>query len=150
MSKPTPLAVTVSRAIDATPERLYDLVSDVTNMGSFSPETRSCEWIVRGAKFKGVNKIGKLRWATKPSVTVAERGRTFAFEVPGKSGPEWTYRFEPAGSGTLVTESMRQAAPSPAIVRFLRRRAGVVDRAEHLRAGMQTTLDRLAAAAGSH
>jgi hypothetical protein len=49
-----------------------------------------------------------------------------------------------------VTESMRQERPTPLPIRFLQRRAGVTDRAEHQRAGMVVTLDRLAAAAEQH
>ncbi|MDX6233621.1 MAG: hypothetical protein QOH68_2658, partial [Nocardioidaceae bacterium] len=31
--------------VDAAPEVLYDLVSDVTRMGEWSPETVHCEWL---------------------------------------------------------------------------------------------------------
>ncbi len=37
----TPIDVAVTAVIDAPPEALYDLVSDVTRMGEWSPETRS-------------------------------------------------------------------------------------------------------------
>ena len=47
----------------------------------------------------------------------------------------------------LVTEQMWQDRPSPLPIRILQRRAGVTDRAEHLRQGMALTLDRLSAAA---
>ena len=42
---------------------------------------------------------------------------------------------------------MQQNRPSPLLIRIIQRRAGVVDRSAHLRQGMITTLDRLAAAA---
>ena len=42
---PEPINVEVSTVIDADPEALYDLVSDVTRMGEWSPETRSAEWL---------------------------------------------------------------------------------------------------------
>ncbi|MGH9050843.1 MAG: SRPBCC family protein [Acidimicrobiia bacterium] len=35
----------VSLHVDAPPEKLYELVSDVTRMGEWSPECRRCEWI---------------------------------------------------------------------------------------------------------
>ena len=37
MSKRPPVSVTVERRIDAPPEVIYDLVSDVTRMGEWSP-----------------------------------------------------------------------------------------------------------------
>ena len=39
-------------------------------------------------------------------VTQAERGRCFAFAVGPDDGPyvRWTYRLEPSGAGTRVTE----------------------------------------------
>jgi uncharacterized protein YndB with AHSA1/START domain len=153
MSSASPLAVTVSRVIRATPEELYDRISDVTQMGTYSPENVRSLWIngatsaTVGARFKGKNKLGPLSWSTKPAVIVADRGRQFTFQVPGASGPLWTYTFEQVADGTLVTESMRQNQPSPAVIRFMQRRAGVKDRAENLRDGMTETLARVAAIA---
>jgi hypothetical protein len=153
MSSKSPLNITVSSVIAADPDSLYDLVADVTRMPAYSPETVEVRWIgdrhepAVGASFKGVNKLGFLSWATKPTVVAADPGERFAFKVPGASGPTWTYTFEPVDGGTRVTESMSQDKPSPAIIRFLQRRAGVTDRAAHLRSGMTTTLTNLATAA---
>jgi uncharacterized protein YndB with AHSA1/START domain len=153
MSKPPPVAVTVTKVISASPETVYDLVSDITRIPEFSPENVKGEWIgtvtapAVGARFKGTNRIGKTSWSTKPTVTVADRGRHFAFKVPGKSGARWSYELSPIAEGTLVTESMIQEVASPLPIRIIQRRAGVTNRAEHLRAGMTTTLDRLAAVA---
>jgi uncharacterized protein YndB with AHSA1/START domain len=153
MRSGTPVDVTVTRTVAASPETLYDLVSDVTQMARWSPETVAARWLddargpAVGARFAGTNKLGKLTWTTKPTVTAAERGSVFAFTVPGRSGPTWTYTFTPAPGGTTVTESAVQERRSPLLIRMLQRRAGVTDRAGHLRAGMSTTLERLAAAA---
>jgi uncharacterized protein YndB with AHSA1/START domain len=153
MSQPQPLQVTVSRVIEAPAETVYDLVSDVTRMGDYSPENTGAVWLdgatgpVVGARFKGTNRLGSLTWSTKPTITAADRGRLFAFEVPGRTGSTWTYRFEPVGDGVRVTECMRQDRATPFPIRFLQRRAGVTDRAAHLRDAMTTTLERLATAA---
>jgi uncharacterized membrane protein len=154
MSKPAPLAVTVTKTIDAPATVLYDLISDVTTMPNYSPETIAVTWLggatapVVGAKFKGTNKMGTSKWSTKPTITAAERGSRFAFKVPGGAGAEWTYAFTTDANGaTIVTESMVQTKPSPAIIRYLQRRNGVTDRAANLRDAMNTTLDRLAAIA---
>jgi len=150
---PEPINVEVSTIIDAEPETLYDMVTDVTRMGEWSPETRSAQWLDTaatarvGARFKGTNELGPNTWSTKPTVTVAERGTEFAFEVPGKSGPTWRYRFERVDGGTRVTESVHQQRVSPFFIRMLQKRAGVTDRAGNLRQNIETTLDNLGRAA---
>ncbi len=91
--------------------------------------------------------LGRMRWSTRPTVTEADRGRRFAFHVPSGARSTWTYDLVPGPDGTTVTESVATARAVPLPIRWLMRRAGVTDRAQHLRAGMVTTLDRLAAAA---
>lgn len=150
------VSATVERHIPAPPHVVYDLVADVTRMGEWSPETTDAEWVdgatgpAVGARFRGRNTLGKSSWTTKPTVVVAERGCEFTFDVPGKSGPRWRYEFVADGDGTRVIESVTQERPSPALVRFFQRRAGVTDRSAHLATGMATTLDRLAVAAARH
>jgi hypothetical protein len=95
--------------IEAPPEKVYAMISYVTRMGEWSPETHTCEWIegatgpAVGARFKGSNKRGILRWSTKPTVTVADPGKEFAFDV-GKD-TRWSYTFAPKDGGTDLTES---------------------------------------------
>jgi len=99
--------------IAAPPEKVYEMVSDVTRMGEWSPETHTCEWIegatgpAVGARFKGSNKRGILRWSTRPTVKVADAGKQFTFETgkPGKEDTRWTYRLAPKDGGTDLTES---------------------------------------------
>jgi Polyketide cyclase / dehydrase and lipid transport len=152
MSKATPLSVSVSRVIDADANTLYGVMSDVTSMPKFSPENIKAEWIngatgpAVGAKFKGTNKLGSTTWSTKPTVTAADPGRLFAFQVNGSSGALWTYQFATNADGsTTVTESMAQTKASSALIRWFQRRAGVTDRAANLRAAMALTLDKVAA-----
>jgi uncharacterized protein YndB with AHSA1/START domain len=99
--------------VDAPPEKVYAMISDVTRMGEWSPETYKCEWVegatgpAVGARFKGSNKRGILRWSTKPTVKVADPGKEFTFETgnAGKEDTRWTYRFAPKDGGTELTES---------------------------------------------
>lgn len=50
--------------IDASPQRVYELVSDITRMGEWSPECYRCEWLdgattaTVGARFRGHNRLG--------------------------------------------------------------------------------------------
>lgn len=146
----------VSVHIDAPPEKLYELVSDVRRMGEWSPECRRCEWIdgatgpAVGARFKGTNKRRLVRWSTKPRVVTAEDAREFAFVTTqgGHDETKWRYRFEPEGAGTTVTESFEMLSDMPWYLRLAERvLMGVKDRKADLEANMEKTLQRLEASA---
>ena len=104
----------VSIHIDATPDDVYAIVSDVTRTPELSPEILSCTWLdgatgpAVGARFKAINKVPhRPSWPNKPVVTVVEPGRTFAFSRTERFGGTvvWTYRFEPDGPGAKGTRS---------------------------------------------
>jgi len=143
-------ADTVSLRIEASPQALYDLVSDPANMGRLSPECTGGHWLdgatgpAVGARFKGTNKRGVIRWSTKATVVAADPGQEFAFEV-GDSGIRWTYAFAADGTGTVVTESRAPSKPYPFIAKaFTTVLLGGVERhTAELRAGMAATLARL-------
>jgi hypothetical protein len=107
----------------APPDRVWALVSDVTQIGKFSPETFEAEWLdgatgpAIGARFRGHvkrNERGPTYWTTC-TVTACEPGREFAFAVGPSADPlnVWGYRLEPAGDGTDVTESFALANKVP-------------------------------------
>lgn len=138
--------------VNAAPEKVYDLVSDVRRMGEWSPECRRCEWLdgatgpAVGARFKGSNKNGFIRWSTKPRVVVADEGREFTFvtDVRGKDLTKWSYRFEPEGGGTKVTESFEMMADQPGVITFFEKNVmRVKDRKADLEKNMQATLERI-------
>lgn len=145
---------TVDRHIEATPDALYAIVSDVTRTPELAPEIVKCEWIggasgpAVGARFRAYNSAGRgPKWSNKPVVTVAEPGREFAFarSEPFAGTIEWRYRFVPEGSGTRVYESYEVTKELTAIGWFIIGTLyGLKNRRADLRAGMATTLDRLA------
>ncbi len=144
-----------SIAIEAPPARVWGLITDVTQMGRWSPECWSCTWldgadaVALGARFKGRNNRGLMRWSTISTVVVAEEPNHFAFEVDD-SGMRWGYRFEGAGDGasTTVTEYRQEIRPKPWWVelaytaRLLGRDPDAI-----VRRGMTETLRRLKVAA---
>jgi len=99
-----------SITVEASPEALYDLVSDVTRTGSWSPVCKSCWWDEDGqagqvdAWFTGRNELPNRTWETRSQVVVAERGREFAWVVGGRF-VRWSFSMAPAGTGTTLTES---------------------------------------------
>jgi len=97
--------------IHTSPEAVYDLVSDLPRMGEVSPENIGGEWLGGssgkvGDRFIGHNRTPERAWSVPVMVTIAERGRCFEFVTRPDEGPyvRWTYRLEPSGTGTRVTE----------------------------------------------
>jgi hypothetical protein len=102
--------------IAASADRVWDLVSDVTRIGEFSPETFEAQWLDGadgprpGARFRGHvrrNGRGPVYWTTC-TVTAAEPGHEFAFSVAGLGGATantWRYRLTaaPTGDGEAST-----------------------------------------------
>src|SRR5277367_5507665 len=90
-------------------EAVYDMISDVTRMGEWSPVCTGCWWdegesLRVGAWFTGRNVTPDREWETRSEVVVANRGRAFAFVVGG-AWTRWSYSFEATDDGTVVTES---------------------------------------------
>lgn len=140
------LSDSVSAQIDAEPDRVWRLVTDVTRMGEWSPECYRCEWVdgagpAIGARFRGHNRWGPMRWRTVSEVVACEPGREFAFLARHWTGAttRWTYRFEPADGGTRVTESY-ETLEGPTVILTLDK---LLQRPRRLRSGMQMTLERI-------
>jgi uncharacterized protein YndB with AHSA1/START domain len=149
--------VRVSRSIKAAPQELWEMVSDITRMGEWSPEATSGAWIkgatgpAVGARFKGNNRNGSKSWSTVCEVTRCEPGKVFAFDA--MVGPtryaEWFYEFEAQGETTLVTESVEDKR-NRLFTWAGGKVSGVTDRTSHNEATMTATLEALAAAAESN
>jgi hypothetical protein len=142
--------------IHATPEKVYDLVSDVTRMGDWSPETNRCKWIgdaagpKTGARFKAHNRRGVMRWSNKPTVLSADRGHDFSFErrAPGVGTVQWHYRMTAAGNGTELTESYEVTKPGLSMMNWMMgAMIRVKDRDADLANGLRQTLAAIKSAA---
>jgi uncharacterized protein YndB with AHSA1/START domain len=105
----------VTLHIDAPPEKVWGLVSDITRMGDYSPEVFEAEWLdgatgpAVGARYRGHvkrNEMGPTYW-TVCKVTECVPGEVFEFAVVMRDRPlnVWRYEFEAVGGGTDVTES---------------------------------------------
>ncbi len=136
----------------APPDRIWALVSDVTRIGEYSPETFEAEWLdgatgpAVGTRFRGHvkrNGIGPTYWTTC-SVVTCEPGREFTFGVgkPGKPLNTWGYRLEPSGDGTDVTEFF-ELTPTMALRLYWLLLGWARGRTN--RKGMRTTLERIKA-----
>lgn len=140
--------VTVRMA--APPEKVWALVSDVTRIGEFSPETFEARWTRGstgpevGAYFKGHvkrNGVGPTYW-TPCQVTQCVPSELFEFRVGTEGVPvnNWGYRIRPDGDGSLVTEYFRLEPKLPLRIYWLvlgRLRGRTNEK------GMRTTLERM-------
>jgi hypothetical protein len=99
-----------SVSVQASAEAVYDLVSDITRTGEWSPVCKACWWDDEdsagqpGAWFTGRNELPYRTWETRSQVVAAERGREFAWLVGGKY-VRWGFTLAPADGGTILTES---------------------------------------------
>ena len=114
----------MSLHIEASADRLYDLVADVGTAPARSHEVRSCQWLegaqpgTVGSRFRGRNQAGLIRWSRVCEVVTAKRGEAFAFRtVPERFDPTrrdssvWGYRFEPDATGTRITHYYNLVQP---------------------------------------
>ncbi len=141
-------SVTVHMAAPA--ERIWALVSEVTNTGRFSPETFEAEWLdgatgpAVGTRFRGHvkrNGRGPTYW-TVCRITACDPGREFGFDVLLNGAPinTWHYRFTPSGEGTDVTESY--ALAERPVTRIYGALLGRLRNRTNVR-GMRETLERI-------
>jgi uncharacterized protein YndB with AHSA1/START domain len=143
-----PLTGEVSLHMAAPPEQVWALVSDVTRIGEFSPETFEARWTRGstgpevGATFKGHvkrNGIGPTYWSPC-QVTKCVPNEVFEFSVGTDTVAlnNWGYRLQPENGGTRVTEYYRlESKLSPYWLVMGRLRGRTNER------GMRTTLERM-------
>lgn len=146
----------VSETIEiAVPPRVvYDTVTDVAQMGRWSPECtggdvrdKEAREMRTGTRFTGHNVSAKARpWSTNCTVTAADPGERFTFlaRAVGLRIAIWSYHFEPLddGRGTRVTETWTDQRGR--LMHFIGPRvSGIHDRATHNRESMKVTLRRL-------
>ena len=147
-----PLGEEVTVWMAAQPEKVWDLVSDVTRIGEFSPETFEAKWTrgstgpEEGAYFAGHvkrNGVGPTYWSPC-RVTRCVPKEVFEFSVGTDSVTvnNWGYRLAARDGGTDVTEYFRMEPSLPTrlywtVLGPLRSRTNV--------RGMRTTLERMKA-----
>lgn len=137
-------------AVNAAADEVYALVSDPGTLAELAEEYQSHSWLDGvtsakvGARFRGKNRAGAVRWSTVATVTDAVPGRRFAFNVSALGFPvaRWQYEIEPGENGCQVTEStwdLRGAVlrvVGPLLI-------GTNDRDAHNQRNIERTLSRL-------
>ncbi len=107
--KPT---VESSTWVDAEPQRVWSLVSDIELMPTLSNELQSVAWLDGvseprvGARFVGHNEHDAFgRWSTTSQIVAFDRPREFAWAVgePDHPAATWRFRLTPRDGGTVLS-----------------------------------------------
>ena len=136
--------------VDASPDQVWELVSDLDRLHEWSPECYRVRWVGRprgpvvGARFLGFNRQGWKRWFTRNVVAAAEPGEAFGW-LTRDNKTQWDYLLAPDGDGTRVTlrrtlPATRPFVPALGIKLFL---GGLDTHDTHMRDNIRQSLDRL-------
>lgn len=145
-----------SITIDAPPEVVFDLVSDIHQMARFSPELVSCRWLngaeraAVGARFEAVNHVGRARWKNRPVVTRYDRPHAFAISRTESFAGTlvWSYQLTSDGHTTQLMESYEVTEPISRIGwLIIEKLGGGHDRRTDIRRAMGVTLTAIKSAA---
>jgi hypothetical protein len=99
--------------VAADPATVWSMVTDLPNMGDFSPENVGGQWIdgatgpALHAKFRGTNRNGGKQWWTRVRVVACEPDHLFTFDVRTPFGvrvSRWRYLIEPTDTGCVLIE----------------------------------------------
>lgn len=146
----TPMDISETIHVEASPAAVWSLISDVRRMPEFSPELRRVFTpggsTGVGARIIGINRRGLAAWPTTARIVRWEPERAIAWKVR-ESGATWLYEVRPSdeetGSSLTARRLLAQftaatALMGPAI-------GGAAGHDRELSAGLVTTLERMKA-----
>lgn len=137
--------------IDASPEMVFSVLSDLPGMGRLSPENTGGKWLGsatgprEGAKFLGENQHEGQgdTWTTIATVKKFDPPSCFIFDITWKRFPisRWEFCVEPTPTGCRVIEKWEDRR------NWLIRRHGDKEfsRADYTKKSIRTTLEQLKA-----
>lgn len=113
--------IEVETWIDAPPERVWEIVSDIEAMPGMSPELQEVAWCDEGSgpaigrTFTGRNRHPAIgEWETTSHIVECDPAKAFAWAVtdPAYPSSSWRFTLAPADGGTRLTQWMR-IGPGP-------------------------------------
>lgn len=147
MNQPLPISASVE--VHATPEDVWEVLSDVSRMSEWSPECRKILVLGRpkrgaGTRLLGLNRRGWAVWPTTSRVIRFEPARAVAWRTR-ESGATWTYELEPSRTGTTLTGRRELPSYSAGTRLMAPLIGGAQGHDQELADGIRTTLDRIKA-----
>ncbi|OPX09152.1 SRPBCC family protein [Mycobacterium sp. AT1] len=139
--------------IDASPETVWALVSDLSLMPKWSPQCKLMKAfgpLRPGTRTVNVNRRNYLFWPTTSRITEVVPERKLAFRV-NENNTVWSYELEPTATGTRLTESRHAENGVKPVSNLLVNAVmgGVPNFELELVDGMNASLSRIKAAAES-
>lgn len=99
--------------MDASPDQVFAVLTDVTRIAEWSHECQGAEWLdgatraELGATFRGRNQVNRFGWSRVCTITILEPGRAFGYRTSGgvpSDSTAWSFDLEPEGTGTRITQ----------------------------------------------
>ncbi|WP_329138047.1 SRPBCC family protein [Streptomyces sp. NBC_00670] len=145
---PAGFAFARSAWLPVSPERVYDLVSEVSHIGLWSPNASRVRYDDGagprpGAWFGGHNRGGGREWDSRSQVLTARPGAEFAYVVGGTADGivRWRWTMRADGPGSLVTQHWQLLRMDPVLGATRREVEALRDA---MAASAETTLTALA------
>lgn len=154
--------VEASTLVNATPEKLWPLVTDIELIASLSTELQRVRWLdegegdgsagaALGRRFEGTNfHQARGEWCTTSSVIVCTEPRVFSWAVENVEDPTavWGFELTPTDDGTVLRQ-FAQLGPGPSglsqvIERMPEKEERIVEyRLREFRAGIERNLSAI-------
>lgn len=146
--------VSVSLDIPAPPQRVWEVVTDISVLPRFSEELQSIEWAEGfsqaglGAQFLGTNRNEAIgEWTVRCHIIEFEPRRIFGWAVHDVDNPAASWRFEltPMPEGTRLSYTARIGPGRSGVTWLISREPDradeiIANRLEVFRSGMTATL----------
>src|SRR3990170_5386588 len=117
----------VAVTVDADIDEVWDVIRDVTRVGEWSHECVGAAWLgasnsaVPGARFRGRNRAGTIRWGRTCEIVCAEPYELTWVTIPTARYPdssEWRVTLDKVDGGTRITQSFH-VLRAPAVLSVL-------------------------------
>jgi uncharacterized protein YndB with AHSA1/START domain len=145
--------------IEASPERVWALITDVERIVDFSPECVKIEWLGGaiapqvGARFAGTSRIDSFEWTRNCTITALQEPNLFAYEVADEAdeSPQsrWSFEIQADASGAVLTQRFSHVPTGRSTVRIIAEadpaaaEQTVAERAKMLKTDMRRTLEAM-------
>lgn len=115
--------------IDAPPERVWALITDVRRIVDFSPECIRVQWIGGatgaevGARFAGTSRVGAFEWTRNCTIVEVRERRLFSYEAwdePDEAPQSrWSFEITEDDAGTVLQQRFSHVPAGRSTVRLM-------------------------------
>lgn len=105
-----------SEYVEASPDTVWQVLTDITRVGEWSHECHTGAWIdgsthaAVGARFRGTSRSGRVQWSRSCTVHLCDAPHEFGYRTNGRllrDSTEWLWTLRPEGTGTRLVQHYR-------------------------------------------